>query len=148
MALQLTYSLRGMAPHPFWVKVTVRDLQKTKIVSPQGEEARKAFVEEPTRAAFDAAIAEGQPEAYALGAAERARLHAVALLNELIAQDRRSTAKAALFIREEDAKIPDAKPEETLWVSFDYDMESGVNALEQAYEAVKADPRFTGAVNA
>lgn len=149
MALIVPHSLRpGLAPHSFFVRAKIKELRKSRVVSPQTEEEREAFVEGPAKEAFDAAIAEGQPEAYAKSAAQQARLAAAEILRELIEQDRRSVVALEFWIRPEDAELADAKPEHTAYLAFDYDLESDLDALAQAYQAAKADPRFADARDA
>lgn len=149
MALIIPHALRpGLAPHDFFVRAKVKDLRKSKIVSPQTEEEREAFVEGPAKEAFDAAIKEGLPEAYAKSEAQKARLAAQSILSELLVQDRRSVVALEFWIRAEDADLPEAKPEHTAYLAFDYDLESDLDAIAQAYAAAKADPRFAGARDA
>ena len=149
MAFIVPHSLRpGLAPHPFFVRAKIKTLQKSKIVAPQTDAEREAFVEGPAKEAFEAALAEKQPEAYALSAAEKVRLARVGHLKDLMAQDKRSVAAFEFFITEADAAIPNQRPEETLFVEFHYDLSSDLDALAQAYEAAKADPRFAGATQA
>jgi len=149
MALIIPHSLKpGLAPHPFFVRAKVRELVKSRIVSPQGEDARREFVEAPMRAAFEEALAAGEPEAYAKSARERARLNAEQALFDLTAQDRRSSVVLEFYITEAEANDPHAEPAHRDSLVFDYDLDSEKNALHQAYEAAKADPRFAGATDA
>lgn len=147
MPLIIPHSLKpGMTPHEFFVTARARDVFRSRIASPQTEAEREAFVEGPAKEAFDAAIKEGLPEAYAKSAAQKARLEARDILSQLMQQDRRSTAALDFWVRKEDALLPEAKPEITLYVSFDYDMDAPINAVKQAYEAAKTARDNEGAL--
>lgn len=62
--------------------------------------------------------------------------------------DRRSVAAFHFYANEAQANQPNAQPLEVLFVEFDYDLDSVKDALAQAYDAAKADPRFAGATDA
>lgn len=144
----------GMAAHDCFVRALIKDLQSSKLFSPQTEAARLEFIEKPARDAYAAAVEAGEPEAYAKSAAEQARLMAKEALYGLVCADRRSVAKLLFYATKEQADSPGATPIHTASFVFDYDMRSDKHALRQVYEAAKiatyenGELRFPGARDA
>lgn len=96
------------------------------------------------------AMQDGAPEWEFFARATVKTLQKTRAVTDIVAHedDRRSVAKLDLFWNEEQANQPERTPVKSLFVPFDFDLGSPLNALAQAYEAAKADPRFAGARDA